>query len=143
MLPSGYRLAHAGLPGVAQEPACRYCQAMRMRLLALLLLVMVATACSSGADTPALTDVARQYSEAYCTSLRVCMNEAQAGAFDQVYPGGLDECTDRTLTISGTSEKSICSQEQWDRCAEDLRKAECTGDATARRPVIPPSCQGC
>ena len=111
--------------------------------LAWVALAAVTASCSGGSDNPNLTDVARQYSTAYCTALKVCMDEQKAGTFATVYPGGQDDCAERTLSLSGTSEKSICTQEQWDTCTTDLEKAECVGSTEARRPKIPDSCQGC
>ncbi len=111
--------------------------------LAVVAIAAVAPSCSGNSDNPNLTDVATQYSEAYCVKLQVCMDEASPGSFAKVYPGGQEDCAQRTLSISGTSEKSICTQQQWDACTADLKKTECVGAATARRPKIPDSCQGC
>ena len=111
--------------------------------LAWVALAAVTSSCSGGSDNPNLTDVAKQYSKAYCVKLEVCMNQQTPGVFEKVYPGGQDDCAERTLSISGTSEKSICSQAQWDTCTTDLEKTECVGAAEARRPKIPDSCQGC
>lgn len=125
--------------------------------LALILVAAVLPSCSGGNDNPALTEVAKQYSQAYCEALEVCMG---ATDFNAVYVGGQDDCADRTLTISGTSEKSICTQEQWDKCTSELRsqkREDCVGTSDggagdggtadggidAPRPKIPDSCQGC
>jgi len=109
--------------------------------LAVVALGALMTSCSGGSDNPALTDVARQYSEAYCVKLEVCMTPT---AFATVYPGGQEDCAERTLTISGTSEKSICTQEQWDTCTKDLKESTCViGPSGESRPKIPDSCQGC
>jgi len=89
-----------------------------------------------------LEDVAQQYAKAYCVKVEECMGE---DAFAATYPGGQTECAAGSLKIHGTNEKSICSQEEWDKCTSDLKKTTCVmGDAgDLSRPKIPKSCQDC
>jgi len=112
----------------------------RSSLMAFLTFAAVLPCCSSN-DNPLLTDVATQYGEAYCVKLEDCMGTED---FELAYPGGQEDCAARTFSIHGTSEKSTCTQEEWDKCTKDLEEGTCTtSDAGAVRPTIPDSCQGC
>ena len=109
--------------------------------LAWLVVAASLAGCSGGSDNPDLRDVARQYSESYCIKLEECLTHE---TFISAYPGGQEDCASRTMTISGTNEKSICPQEQWDKCMSDLEDSTCLiSDAGESRPKIPDSCKGC
>jgi len=105
----------------------------------LLPIAAVACACSSN-DNPQLTDVAKQYGAAYCVKLEECMGSAD---FEAAYPGGQDDCAAQTFSIHGTNERSICTQEKWDECTEDLEDSTCVESDAGVRPKVPDSCEGC
>ena len=124
------------------HPPVASLQSVPMIVRVLLFTVPIAwlAGCSSN-DNPLLTDVAKQYGQAYCKKLEVCLGVEQ---FEQSYPGGQDDCVMRTFRIHGTDERSLCTQEQWDRCTKDLEITSChASDAGVSRPKIPDSCQGC
>ena len=112
---------------------------LRSTLLASVAFAAVLPCCSSN-ENPQLTDVASQYGESYCIKLEECMGTTD---FELAYPGGQEDCAARTFSIHGTSEKSICTQEEWDECTKDLEDSTCVESDAGVRPKIPDSCQGC
>jgi hypothetical protein len=110
------------------------------RFLVTFLLLPILPGCSGDDDKPLLTDIAAQYGASYCVKLEQCMGTSD---FDQAYPGGQEDCALRTFRIHGTDERSLCTQEQWDTCTEDLEKSTCVETDGISRPKIPDSCQGC
>ena len=109
--------------------------------IVMLALATLATSCS-GSDNPPLEDVAKLYGAAYCARLEVCWGSA---SFVSAYPGGQPDCSSRAMRISDTSEKSTCTQAQWDQCAADFKTTSCVSSSGSDvpRPKIPDSCQGC
>ena len=111
-----------------------------MRRILIACILFAPLACGSTDDNPLLTEVAVQYGTSYCKKLEECVGKT---AFQQSYPEGQEDCTQRTFRIHGTDERSICSQEQWDRCTEDLENSSCRMTDGVARPEIPESCQDC
>jgi len=130
-------------------------------LLSLISLASALSACSTSSN-PSLEDITKQYSSAYCAALERCRGTS---AFLVSY-ANQNACVAQAISITGTSEKSICTQEQWDQCFSDFAKSQCcTVDTDAgtsscvsqpaatdggypenapySRPRIPTSCTGC
>jgi hypothetical protein len=138
-----------------------------MSRFALSLVVLVALAnalpaCSTSSN-PSLEDVTKQYSAAYCQALERCRGTA---SFSSTY-SSQSACAAQAISITDTSEKSLCSQDQWSQCFDDFAKSACClitdagtdagcvaqppatdggvypENAPSSRPKIPDSCQGC
>ena len=113
----------------------------------ILLGLMLGIGCSSNSN-PNLDQVGHLYYSAYCAKLHECMGDS----FSASFPGGETDCVDSNFKEINqlSSLQTVCSLEQWQQCADDLRTTTCTCTPASScplskpaGPVIPASCNGC
>ena len=95
-------------------------------------------ACSS---KPTAEEVVNQSTPAICEKVKECSGEA---AFAAAYPGGVDDCVTRTKAEAKKKygdkldAESVCTDDEVERCLEDLRGAACGADGSP--PPVPCNC---
>lgn len=96
------------------------------------------SACTTG---PTAQDVVDESTPAICEKVKECSGEI---AFSRAYPGGVEDCVTRTKAEvskkygDDLERRSVCTDEQLDKCISDLRAATCPADGSA--PAAPCDC---
>ena len=95
-------------------------------------------ACTSN---PTAEEVVDQSTPVICEKVKECSGEL---AFAAAYPGGVDDCVTRTKAEAKKKYgdkldgQSVCTDEEVERCLQDLRAAECPADGSP--PAAPCNC---
>ncbi|MBX3259672.1 MAG: hypothetical protein KIS78_08365 [Labilithrix sp.] len=90
---------------------------------------------------PSVEEVLDRSSPVICEKAKECAGEL---TFSTAYPGGVDECVTKTKDAgkqkygSDLDKSSVCTDEELDKCLEDLKAATCPADKSL--PPVPCDC---
>lgn len=112
------------------------------KVLAAVVVSLLAVACSVHSDNPTYGDATRAYvAPAICEKQQSCI----PASFAATYPGGVADC-EKPLNdaVANPGELASCTVDQYRQCAADFRSAQCPTDPAKKGlPEEPASCKGC